>query len=102
MLRLAAAAGRGFGAAAGTTQLTAAASGALVGVNGDYFAYDWSGAAVPYGPLVRGGRILRLPPGVLPVVGSDVRGRPVAGGVRASGAALPRPRPSGGPCRCCP
>jgi hypothetical protein len=86
VVRLAAAAGRGFGAAAETTQLTAAASGALVGVNGDYFAYDWSGAAVPYGPLVRGGRILRLPPGVLPAVGSDPAGRPVAGGVRADGS----------------
>jgi len=86
VIRLAAATGRGFGAAAETTRLTAAASGALVGVNGDYFAYDWSGAAVPYGPLVRGGRILRLPPGVLPVVGSDAQGRPVAGGVRAGGS----------------
>jgi hypothetical protein len=86
VVRLAAATGRGFGVAAGTTQLTAAAPGALVGVNGDYFAYDWSGAAVPYGPLVRGGRILRLPPGVLPVVGSDAQGRPVAGGVRAGGS----------------
>ena len=66
--------------------MTAAAWGALVGVNGDYFAYDWSGAAVPYGPLVRGGRILRLPPGVLRVVGSDAQGRPVAAGVRAGGS----------------
>ncbi len=86
VLRLAATAGRGFGGVAETTQLTAAFSGALVGVNGDYFAYNWSGAAVPYGPLVRGGRILRLPPGVLRVVGSDAQGRPIAGGVRAAGS----------------
>jgi hypothetical protein len=88
VVRLAAAAGRGFGAAAATTQLTAAASGAVVGVNGDYFAYDWAGAAVPYGPLVRGGRILRLLPGVLPAVGSDAAGRPVAAGVRAAGSVV--------------
>ncbi len=86
VVRLAAASGRRFGTAVGTTQLTAATAGAVVGVNGDYFGYDWSGAAVPYGPLVRGGRILRLPPGVLPVVGADAAGRPVAAGVRASGS----------------
>jgi hypothetical protein len=86
VVRLAAASGGRFGAATGTTQLTAAAAGSVVGVNGDYFGYDWSGAAVPYGPLVRGGRILRLPPGVLPVVGADAAGRPVAAGVRAGGS----------------
>ena len=91
VLRLAAAAGHGFGGVAETTQLTAAFSGALVGVNGDYFAYNWSGAAVPYGPLVRGGRILRLPPGVLRVVGSDAQGRPTRGRRPGGRLALRRP-----------
>ena len=84
-VRLAAASPSRFGAAGSTTQLTAATTGAVAGVNGDYFAYDWSGAAIPYGPLVRGGRVLRLPPGLRPAVAADAGGRPVAGGVRAAG-----------------
>ena len=84
-VRLAASAAAGYGAAAGTTDLTAGTRGAVVGVNGDYFSYDWTGAAVPYGPVVRAGRLLRVPPGALPAVGADAAGLPVAGGVRAVG-----------------
>jgi hypothetical protein len=84
-VRLGAASPSRFGAAGSTSGLVAGTTGAVVGVNGDYFAYDWAGAAIPYGPLVRGGRVLRLPPGTRPAVAADAGGRPVAGGVRVSG-----------------
>jgi hypothetical protein len=94
-VRLAVSVAPGFGAARRTTELTAGTRGAVVGVNGDYFGYDWSGAALPQGPLVRGGHVLRVPPGRSPVVGADATGRPLAvtahvdGAVRFASSRLP-------------
>src|SRR4051794_7749395 len=85
-VRLAAASARGYGDVTPTTSLTRAAKGAVAGINGDYFAYDWSGDAVPDGPLVVGGRILRLPSGAHRVVGADGDGRPFAASVHVTGS----------------
>jgi Phosphodiester glycosidase len=84
-VRLVAASARGYGDVAATTSLTGAVRTAVAGINGDYFSYDWSGDAVPDGPLVVGGRILRLPPGAHPAVGVDAGGRPFADSVRPTG-----------------
>src|SRR4051812_7324822 len=46
-VRLAAASAHGYGDVTPTTSLTGAVRGAVAGINGDYFAYDWSGDAVP-------------------------------------------------------
>ena len=68
-----------------TTQLTGRLLRRARGVNGDYFAYDWSGAAVPYGPLVAAagscGCLRRAAAGRL-----GRAGRPIAAGVRAAGS----------------
>jgi len=94
-VRLAVSAAAGFGDARRTTELTAGTRGAVIGVNGGYFGYDWSGAAVPQGPLVRGGHVLRVPPGRSAVVGADAAGRPLAvtahvdGVVRFAASRLP-------------
>src|SRR4051794_19576565 len=85
-VRLAAASARGYGDVTPTTSLTRAAKGAVAGINGDYFAYDWSGDAVPDGPLIVGGRILRLPSGAHRVVGADAGGRPFAATVHVTGS----------------
>jgi hypothetical protein len=91
-VRLAAAAVAAYGDAAPTTSLTRGARRAVVGVNGDYFGYDWSGAAVPQGPVVIDGRVLRLPGGAHPAVGADASGRPFAGSVHVAGQVrLPPP-----------
>jgi hypothetical protein len=95
-VRLVAASARSYGDVAATTSLTGAVHRAVVGINGDYFSYDWSGDAVPDGPLVVGGRILRLPPGAHSAVGIDAGGRPFADSVRPTGRLRqrrPRPRP---------
>jgi hypothetical protein len=86
-IRLAAAAVARHGDVAPTTGLTRAVHAAVAGVNGDYFGYDWSGAAVPAGPVVVGGRVLRLPAGAHPAVGTDRSGRPFTGLVRVDGEA---------------
>jgi hypothetical protein len=83
--RLAAAAPPRYGDATPTTDLTGVVPTAVAGINGDYFSYDWSGAAVPDGPLVIGGRVLRLPAGAQSAVGSDARGRPFGAPTRVSG-----------------
>lgn len=75
----------GYGAAASTTSITARSTGALVGVNGDYFDYDWDGRAVPVGPQVRRGVIQRLPASPARFVGLDSTGALRAGTVRAHG-----------------
>jgi hypothetical protein len=85
-VRLAAASASGYGDVTPTTSLTRAVRGAVAGINGDYFAYDWSGDAVPDGPLVVGGRILRLPSGAHRVVAADAGGRPFAAAVRVTGS----------------
>ncbi len=84
-VRLVTAAVSGYGDVLRTTELTARTAGAVVGVNGDYFSYDWNGSAVPQGVLVRGGRVVRVPPGPSLAVGSDDAGRPVGGRVRVRG-----------------
>jgi hypothetical protein len=90
-VRLAAASARGYGDVTSTTSLTRAIPGAVAGINGDYFTYDWSGDAVPDGPLVVAGRILRLPAGTHPAVGADAAGRPFAAALRVTGSLrLPR------------
>ena len=85
-VRLAAASAGRYGDVRSTTALTGAVRAAVAGVNGDYFGYDWSGDAVPDGPLVVGGRILRLPAGAHPAVGADRNGRPFAAPLRATGS----------------
>jgi Phosphodiester glycosidase len=85
-VRLAAASASGYGDVTPTTSLTGAVRAAVAGINGDYFAYDWSGDAVPDGPLVVAGRILRLPSGANPAVGADAAGRPFAAVLRVSGS----------------
>jgi hypothetical protein len=85
-VRLAAASAHGYGDVTSTTSLTGAVRGAVAGINGGYFAYDWSGDAVPDGPLVVDGRVLRLPSGAHRVLGADAGGRPFAAAVRVTGS----------------
>lgn len=102
-IRVAAATVARHGDATTTTALTSAVHGAVAGVNGDYFGYDWSGAAVPAGPLVVGGRVLRLPQGAHPAVGTDPSGRPFSAPVLVDGAVrLPTRSGSSAPARVLP
>jgi hypothetical protein len=84
--RLAASVPGSYGDVASTTSLTGGVRRAVAGINGDYFSYDWSGDAVPDGPLVVDGRILRLPAGSHPAVGADASGRPFAASLRPTGS----------------
>lgn len=103
-IRLAAAAVTEYGDAVATTTLTGGVRQAVVGINGDYFAYDWSGAAVPQGPVVVDGRAYRLPSGARPVVGTDASGRPTTARLRVDGEARVSASPAGtpGPIRALP
>ena len=95
-IRLAAVAVGTYGDAAPTTSLTRGVRRAVAGINGDYFAYDWSGAAVPQGPAVVDGRAIRLPAGAHAVVGTDASGRPMAAALRVVGDVRRPARGSGG------
>lgn len=83
----------------GTTSALVARAGAVVGVNGDFFDYDLTGAAVTPGPQVRAGIPQRVPAGWSAFVGVGADGRLRASELRQTGTVtLPALR-VGGPVR---
>lgn len=87
-----------LGATSGTSGL-ARRLGAVVAVNGDFFDYDGTGAAVPRGPQVRAGAPQRVPAGWSGFVGVDAAGRMTAGDLRMSGVLFLPPLTAGGALR---
>ena len=84
-----------LGLARSTADLVAR-TGAVVGVNGDFFEYDGHGAVVTPGRRSRAGSAQRVPAGWSPFLGVRADGRLLAQELRVTGTAVLPPVTAGG------